>query len=182
MNLANTEPVALDVIETERFILRPVRRSDQGLLGLYAGDKRVAMHTRSIPHPMPPGATENFVTRAMAGSKDEHVWVLDGADFDLSEVLGVISLKQVTQTQFEIGYWVGPQFWGTGLARRAVRALVEANPLGAQTYFAEIFQDNTASARVITAAGFDYVGDAETFSIARGALVPTWTYSRPLEP
>jgi len=47
--------------------------------------------------------------------------------------------------------------------------------------FAEIFQDNPASARVVTAAGFEYIGDAETFSVARNTLVPTWTYLRKLD-
>ena len=43
------------VIETDRFDLRPLRKSDQGLIELHGGDERVARNTRSIPHPMPPG-------------------------------------------------------------------------------------------------------------------------------
>jgi hypothetical protein len=31
---------------------------------------------------------------------------------------------------------------------------------------------------VLTNAGFDYIGDAEAFSVARNAKVPTWTYVR----
>ena len=46
--------------------------------------------------------------------------------------------------------------------------------------FASVFQDNPASARVLTNCGFEYLGDAESFSVARGATVPTWTYSRKL--
>ena len=34
------------------------------------------------------------------------------------------------------------------------------------------------SARVLTNCGFVYLGDAETFSVARNARVPTWTYIR----
>ena len=52
------------VIETDRFSLRPLRRSDQGLIELYAGDERVAKMTTSIPHPLPPGTTEAFISRA----------------------------------------------------------------------------------------------------------------------
>ena len=44
------------VIETERFDLRPLRRSDMGLIEYYAGDERVARMTTSIPHPLPPGS------------------------------------------------------------------------------------------------------------------------------
>ena len=59
-------------------------------------------------------------------------------------------------------------------------ALIAANPHGCEALFAQVFQDNPASARVLTNCGFQYLGDAETFSVARGANVPTWTYSRKL--
>ena len=55
----------LPVIETEFFDLRPLRRSDMGLIDHYAGDARVARMTTSIPHPLPPGATEAYVDRCL---------------------------------------------------------------------------------------------------------------------
>ncbi|WP_114967053.1 GNAT family N-acetyltransferase [Alkalilacustris brevis] len=168
----------LPVIEAERFTLRPLRRSDAGLLALHTGDRRVAEATRSIPHPLPPGATEAFIQRAESGRSNEDVWVLDGSAHSLSEVLGVISLTRLERDQSQIGYWVAPAFWNTGFASEAVRALVEANPHKARTLFAEVFQDNPVSARVLTNCGFEYLGDAEAWSVARGAAVPTWTYLR----
>jgi RimJ/RimL family protein N-acetyltransferase len=171
---------AQPVVATERFVLRPPRKSDAGLLALFAGDQRVAMATRSIPHPLPPGATEAFIARVTAPGRAEDVWVLDGSAHGSSEVLGIISLKRMDRAQSEIGYWVAPAYWNTGLASEAVRALVAANPTGDRALFAEVFQDNPRSARVLTNAGFEYLGDAETFSVARGARVPTWTYIRRL--
>ena len=173
-------------IAAGRFVLRPVRKSDAGLFAMYAGDKGVAEATRSIPHPLPPGAAEAFVTRAMRVGGDEDVWVMDGSSSGLSEVLGVISLKRMDETkwdrgQSEVGYWVAPAFWNTGFASEAVRALIGANPQSNRTVFAEVFQDNPGSARVLTNAGFQYLGDAETFSVARNARVPTWTYIRKLD-
>jgi len=173
-------------IAAGRFVLRPARRSDAGLFSVYAGDKRVATSTRSIPHPLPPGAAEAYVARAMTGKGDEDIWVMDGASTGLAEVLGVISLKRMDEARFargqsEIGYWVAPAFWNTGIASEAVRALIEANPQGNRTIFAEVFQDNPGSARVLTNAGFQYLGDAETFSVARDARVPTWTYLKKLD-
>ena len=64
------------------------------------------------------------------------------------------------------------------LTTEAVQALVNANPHGSRTLFAEAFQDNPGSARVLTNCGFEYLGDAESWSVARNALVPTWTYLR----
>ncbi len=163
-------------ITTDRMVLRPVRLSDAGLFAMNAGDVRVAESTSSIPHPLPPGAAEAFVARAMNMSAAERIWVMDGSAHGMPEVLGVISLKQMDREQSEIGYWVAPAFWNTGYASEAVQALVRANPLKNQAIFAQVFQDNPGSARVLTNCGFSYLGDAESFSVARNARVQTWTY------
>lgn len=168
------------VITTERFDLRPLRRSDMGLIEHYGSDERVARMTTSIPHPLPPGASEAFVTRAMASDRSEDVWAIDGTRDGGPELKGLISLEKMDRNQSEVGYWIAPIYWNTGLASEALQALVEFNPLNNQTMFASVFQDNPASARVLTHCKFNYLGDAESFSVARNTTVPTWTYSRKL--
>ncbi|MHA6261830.1 GNAT family N-acetyltransferase [Arenibacterium sp. CAU 1754] len=168
------------VIETERFNLRPLRKSDLGLIELYAGDKRVACMTSSIPHPLPPGSIEAFISRAQVDERDEDIWAIDGSQSNGSEVMGLISLTKLGRNQSEVAYWVAPVYWNTGLASEAVSAMVGANPMKNDTMFATVFQDNPASAQVLIHCGFEYLGDAESFSVARDATVPTWTYSRKL--
>jgi len=168
------------LIETERFVLRPLRKSDAGLLVQYTSDERVARMTSSIPHPLPPGATEAYIGRALADERDEDVWAIDGTRDGGAELKGVIGLKRMDRNQSEAGFWIAPVFWNTGLASEALKALVDANPLNNAAMFASVFQDNPASARVLTHCGFEYLGDAETFSVSRNAAVPTWTYSRKL--
>ena len=165
------------VIHTDRFDLRPLRPSDAGMIEFYAGDDRVATGTTSIPHPLPPGTTEAFIARASSDDRTEDVWAMDGTKTDGPEVMGLISLDRMDRGQCEIGFWVAPAYWNSGVASAAVNALIAANPLECRTIFATVFQDNAASARVLTNAGFEYLGDAETFSVARNAKVPTWTYS-----
>lgn len=165
-------------IVTDRFVLRPLRASDAGLIAHYSADRRVAEGTRSIPHPLPPGAAESYVRRALAADRVEDVWAIDGSANKLAEVLGVVSLTRIEREQSELGFWIGAGFWNTGFATEAVAALVAANPHGSRTLFAEAFQDNPGSARVLTNCGFEYLGDAESWSVARDARVPTWTYLR----
>jgi RimJ/RimL family protein N-acetyltransferase len=166
------------VIDAKRFLLRPLRRSDVGLIGMYTGDERVARMTKSISHPLPPGAAEAFVARAMAEDRVEDIWALDGSASGLSELMGLVGLERLDRGQSEIGYWVAPAFWNTGIASEAIRAILDSNPHQARTLVAEVFQDNPVSARVLTNCGFDYVGDAEAFSVARNNKVATWTYLR----
>ncbi|MEM8977952.1 MAG: GNAT family N-acetyltransferase [Pseudomonadota bacterium] len=166
---------------TDRLTLRAPRLSDKGLLEQYCADKRVAEMTTSIPHPLPPGATEAFIARANDEARSEDIWILDGSENGMPEVIGAIGLQRLDSNQSEIGYWVAPGFWGQGYAREALSQLVEKNPQGVRTYFGSVFQDNPASARVLTHCGFDYIGDAESHSVARGAQVGTWTYLRKLD-
>ena len=180
---AKREAPAFDqpVIAGEDLDLRPLRYSDSGLIDLYAADERLAKMTSSIPHPLPPGTTESFIARALQPSPREVIWAIDASRVGGAELKGVISLKRIDDAQSEIGYWVAPSWWNGNVASAAVQALVSANPLGDRSLFAAVFQDNPGAARVLTKGGFEYVGDAEAYSVARGAKVPTWTYIRKLD-
>ncbi len=171
------EVVAQAAIPAERICLRPLRLSDAGLIAHHAGDLRVARGTKSIPHPYPPGAAEQLVARALAADRGRDIWAIDGSAQGWGEVVGLVTLTRLDRRQSEISYWVAPAFWNTGIASEAVRALIAANPHGAAQIFAEVFQDNPGSARVLTNCGFDYLGDAEAYSVARAATAATWTYA-----
>jgi len=168
------------VIQTARFTLRPIAKSDAGQIKLHASDKRVAEATSTIPHPLADGVTEAFIERALAPDRVEDVWVIDPSETG-SQVLGAIALERMDRNQSEIGYWVAPAAWNSGFASEAVEAIVAANPQACRTLFGSVFQDNPASARVLTNCGFDYIGEAESYSVARGATVPTWTYIKKLD-
>jgi RimJ/RimL family protein N-acetyltransferase len=56
-----------------------------------------------------------------------------------------------------VGYWIGREFWGRGLATQALTELVgtvEARPL-----YAHVVQSNVASIRVLEKCGFVKVGE-----------------------
>lgn len=174
-------PLALPLpaLACTRIALRALVPGDAVLLAQATGDRRVAIGTRSIPHPLPEGAAEAFIAAAGAEHRSEDVWAIDATAGGGAPLVGVVSLKPLDRGQSQVGYWVAPQVWNAGIASEALRVLVAANPHGARTLFAEVFQDNPASARVLTNTGFDYIGDAEAVSVARGGgKVPTWTYLR----
>lgn len=163
-------------LSAEWFDMRPIRRSDQGMIEFYGGDQRVARMTATIPHPLPPGAAADFISRSMSPDRTEHVWVMDATRTGGSELMGIVSLTVLERSQSEISYWVAPPYWNEGVAQAAVQTLVAANPLENSTIFGAVFQDNPISAKVLTNSGFEYIGDAEVFSVARDTTVPTWTY------
>ncbi|MFT7369684.1 MAG: RimJ/RimL family protein N-acetyltransferase [Alteromonas macleodii] len=175
------ERMAQSVIETPRFRLRPLVMSDGGLLEMYLSDVRVAIMTRVIPHPLPPEYISNLIERASDPKRREDFWVIDGSANGHAEVMGVIKMSKLDRNQSEIRYWVAPAFWNFGIATDAVEAILFANPQNASDIYAEVFQDNPSSARILTNVGFAYLGDAETFSVARNTVTPTWTYARKMD-
>lgn len=178
--MVETRPRQPD-LATLRLRLRRLRPADAALLSLYGSDARIARMTRSIPHPYPPGLAEAFVARALAPGAQERVWALDtGADCE-NGLIGTISLKSREPHAAEVGYWVAPAFWGTGYAGEAVEALAAfAAAEGRAALTAQVFQDNLASVKVLTRAGFAYDRADEAYSLGRGAVVPTFRYRKAL--
>ncbi len=170
-------------IVTPRLRLRRFRPSDAALIQLYASDIRVARMTERIPHPYPPGLAESFVRRVAAEPAGEIGWAIDaGADGEgEGALIGTIMLRLPEPGTARIGYWLAPALWGTGYASEATEAVVGlAARAGLREVTARVFQDNPASIKVLLRAGFSYVGDGEVYSVARGAMVPTHNYRRPL--
>jgi len=59
--------------------------------------------------------------------------------------------------RWNVGYWLGREFWGRGIGTAAVRqalALIPHRPLRAEAY-----HTNPASLRVLEKAGFDLIGE-----------------------
>ena len=82
-----------------------------------------------------------------------------------SEVVGSVG-SFVWEGKPQVTYWIGKQYWGQGIATRALAEFVrrlETRPL-----YASAAADNTASIRVLEKCGFTIRGSARTFAGARG--------------
>ena len=65
-----------------------------------------------------------------------------------------------------VGYWIGREFWGRGIATRALGeflSIVTTRPL-----YARAAKDNAASLRVLQKCGFTIYGEDEGYASARG--------------
>jgi RimJ/RimL family protein N-acetyltransferase len=75
------------------------------------------------------------------------------------EVAGNI-VSFVQDGEREVGYWIGREYWGRGVATKALRMfldLVQERPL-----FARVVKHNTASLRVLEKCGFTITASEET--------------------
>ena len=66
----------------------------------------------------------------------------------------------------EVTYWIGKQYWGRGVATKALTELLRQVP--SRPLHARVAKDNFASLRVLQKCGFVIVGEDKGFANARG--------------
>ena len=169
------------VLETKRFKIRPLNLKDIMKVEMYVRDIRLARSSGTIPHPLTPDFVKDFIEKSMSDETSLDAWGIEVEESGSTNLIGVVSLNRLDRSQSEIAYWVIPAIWNTGVATEAVKAFIEVNPQNCKTIFGSVFQDNPASSRVLTNAGFEYIGEAESLSVARSAMVATWTYIKKLD-
>jgi len=69
----------------------------------------------------------------------------------------------------EITYWIGREFWGRGIATRALELFLSEYPV--RPLHARAATDNTASLRVLEKCGFVVTGSDRGFALGRGEEV-----------
>ena len=69
----------------------------------------------------------------------------------------------------EVTYWIGKEYWGQGVATRALLAFLEC--VKVRPLHARAAKDNVASLRVLEKCGFVITGQDKGFSNARGEEV-----------
>ena len=104
------------------------------------------------------------------------------AIYSENEFIGCCSLNQqndVYRINAEIGYWIGEPYWGNGYAAEAIKQLVEIafNQEPIQRVYANIFEYNMASMRVLEKVGFEKEAIIKSSIIKEGRIFDEHIYS-----
>ncbi len=132
--------------------LREFTLDDKSRLVSLLNDLEVSRYLARVPYPY----TE----------KDALWWIEEGCRHEIARVIevdkqfvGVVGLNQ-GETPYakraELGYWLGRQCWGKGIAASAVRMLLDQYlpQLDVVKVFASVYHSNVASERVLEKCGF----------------------------
>lgn len=68
-----------------------------------------------------------------------------------------------------VGYWLGREYWGRGVATRALAAFLEV--VAERPLYARAAKDNIGSRRVLEKCGFAVIGEDRGYAHARGAEI-----------
>ena len=97
--------------------------------------------------------------------------------------IGLILNSDVYIKSAEIGYWLGEPFWGQGIATEAVRQMIEYTfyYFDIIRLYAEVFETNKASMRVLEKNGF-YLEGVRRKAVLKNAVLMDdyiWVKLRP---
>src|SRR5919206_1949976 len=159
--------------------VRPWRAGDAASLVRHANNRRIWRNLRDrFPHPYTPADAEAFL-RSVIGTTPETSFAIavEGAAVG---GIGLTLAEDIHRRTAEIGYWLGEEYWGRGIATAAVRAVTE-HALTSQDLrrvFALPFAENRASARVLEKAGFALEGVLRSSAVKDGRVLDQLLYAR----
>lgn len=151
--------IPLPIITGGRFVLRPFHFSDAESLQESLNDPRVARKVSHIPYPYTRQHADAWVRKmeSRVGTKSTRIDFAIDVD---SKVAGSVAFINVDDHRAQVSYWLSPAHWGNGYMTEALGSLLQFgfDTLGLVRIFAYVYENNTASARVLERSGFTYEG------------------------
>jgi RimJ/RimL family protein N-acetyltransferase len=159
--------------------IRSWRSGDEESLPLHANNRKIWLNLRDqFPHPYTSADARRWV-KHITRVKPETSFAIDVG----GEAVGGIALvlgNDVERCGAEIGYWLGEQFWGRGIATAAVIALTDYafKNFKLTRVFAVPFARNDASIRVLKKAGYVREGCLRRSAIKDGVVLDQFMYAK----
>ena len=164
-------------IRTERLLLRPPVLRDARGYAAVMNDRAVTVSTGTWPYPVSEAYARFRIREAMKADRGtDALWMIVSA----GRVVGSLILSRRRGPEHGVGYSIGRAWWGQGLATEATRAACRhAFRAGrAERLWADVFQDNPGSIRVLEKLGFVRAADpGPGWSATRSANFPRHAYT-----
>ncbi len=132
---------------------------DRDAIVRHANNRNVWINLRDrFPHPYTVNDARRWL-EMVVGQKQATNFAIDVA----GEAVGGIGFTvqyDVARRSAEVGYWLGEDFWGRGIATEALIAVTDHafSNYDVCRLYAHVFDWNRASARVLEKAGYEFEG------------------------
>jgi [ribosomal protein S5]-alanine N-acetyltransferase len=165
-----------------KVILREWKKSDSAALAKIANNKKIWDNVRDrLPYPY----TEQDAKEWLVLVKKQKIvttFCIE-ADGELAGSIGFTLKEDVYRKSAEIGYFIGENFWGQGIATEAIRQLVnyiEKN-FDLVRIYAEVFEYNKASMKVLEKNGFYLESIRKKAAIKNNIIVNDFVWVKLIE-
>lgn len=139
--------------------IRQWKKEDCGALAAIANNKNIWINVRDrFPHPYTIKDALNWIEFTSQQKPVQSLAVCyRGA---VAGSIGVTIRDDVYRKSIEVGYFIGEAYWGLGIATKAVELMTNLirEHFDVVRVYAEVFEHNTASMRVLEKNGFHLEG------------------------
>lgn len=150
----------MTILQHENITLRPFRETDIPQLAKIANNKKIYDNVRDMfPHPYAEENAEKFINGFANSHEKQRIFAIE-YEGKLAGAMGIHPRDDIYRKSGEIGYWLGEEFWGKGIATAGVKLLLPYawKELDLVRIFAGVFAYNKGSARVLEKCGFELEG------------------------
>jgi len=152
--------------------VRSWRRDDLKSLVHHANNAKIAANLRDqFPHPYTRRDGIDFLEYARTQDPESSFAIEYGGE--AVGGVGFLVGRDIARISAEMGYWLSEDFWGRGIATRAVAAMSAwaLDNYKLTRVYAMVFAHNAASVRVLEKAGFEREGLMRKSAIKNGVVL-----------
>ena len=160
------------LLELDDVTVRSWRKDDVKALVRHANNPKVAANLRDqFPHPYSRRDAIDFLDYAHT-QEPECAFAIEYGGEAVGGV-GFLLGRDIARRSAEMGYWLGEDFWGRGIATRVVTAVSDwaFDNYHLTRVFAQTFAHNAASIRVLEKSGFVREGIMLRSAIKNGTIL-----------
>jgi ribosomal-protein-alanine N-acetyltransferase len=163
----------------EGIILRPWGITDASQLASIADNKRIADNLRDgFPFPYLLKDAYDWLNLILPENYPPHFFAIT-IDHQLVGSIGIVTKSDIYRKNFEIGYFLSENYWGKGIATKAIKAATSYafRDFDVVRIYAEPFSDNIGSRRALEKAGFRLEATLKHYVIKNGIIKDSCIYS-----
>jgi RimJ/RimL family protein N-acetyltransferase len=160
-------------------LVRSLRTTDAESMAHHANDRRIWVQLRDrFPHPYTLADATAFIDLIL--TKDPLACFAIVVESRCIGGIGLDRQHDVHRLTAELGYWLGHEYWGRGIATLAIAAVTAwaLDSLDLQRVFAQPYADNLASCRALEKAGFVLEGTLRRSAIKAGVIRDQHMYAK----
>lgn len=162
------------------FLLREWKEDDAQAIARAADNPKIAGNLRNVfPNPYTIEDARQFVNGCILNQGQNQITRAIVVDGQAAGSIGVFVQSDVYEKSGELGYWLSEEYWRHGIMSRAVRMICQEAfaAFDIVRIYAEPFDSNAGSKRVLEKAGFSYEGTMRNGVYKNGRIHSYCMYS-----
>ncbi len=154
--------------------IRSWRLEDCKSLSELLNNRKILDNLRDgLPYPYTEGDAKEYIKSMLSADKTKTFAFAITLDDEVIGSVGIFRGENIHYRTAEIGYYIGEKYWGKGYGSTAVKQACDYvfENTDIVRIFAEPFEFNTASCRVLEKAGFNFEGILRSNAEKNGKII-----------